>query len=271
MDSRKRVNQDPKKLLTGIECFALDMDGTVYLEEEWIDGAQQFLRKIEETGRRFVFLTNNSSKNAKVYLEKLSRMGFPIRRDQLVTSGHATIAYLKKHHPGQRVYLMGNPMLTDEFVEEGIPLDTKNPDMLVTAFDTSLTYQKLCEVCDFVRAGLPFIATHPDFNCPTRTGFIPDIGSFHALIEASTGRRPDKTIGKPNREIVEYTLEITGVAADRTAMIGDRLYTDVAAGVNNGLTGILVLSGETTLDMVDKSDVQPHLIFDSVKQIMPLL
>ena len=266
-----RVNRDPEQILAGIRCFALDMDGTVYLGERWIDGAPEFLRRIRETGRQFVFMTNNSSKNAAAYCQKLHRMGLDIGPEQLVTSGHATIAYLHKHHPGKRIFLLGNEALAQEFSESGILMDSDHPDLVVTAFDTSLDYAKLCKVCDHLRAGLPYIGTHPDLNCPTETGFIPDIGAIHAFIEASTDRRPDKIIGKPNAEIVEYTLGITGSRAEETAMVGDRLYTDIAAGVNNGLTGIFVLSGEAQLTDLPGSPVQPHLIFDSVKQMIPLL
>ncbi|MBE6829414.1 MAG: HAD-IIA family hydrolase [Ruminococcaceae bacterium] len=270
-DNRIKVNADPDHLLDRIKCFALDMDGTIYLGEQWIDGARDFLKRVEETGRKYVFMTNNSSKSADVYYEKLERMGLKIRPEQLITSGHATVDYLKKNFPGKKVFLLGNPMLTAEFEKMGIPLDDEHPDLVITAFDTSLDYKKMCKVCDFVREGLPYIATHPDFNCPTETGFIPDAGSIHAFIEASTKRRPDKVIGKPNREIVAYTLKMTHCTEEETAMVGDRLYTDIAAGVNNGLTGIFVLSGEAQLKDLPDSDVKPHLIFDSVKQIIPYL
>ena len=144
-------------------------------------------------------------------------------------------------------------------------------EVVVTSFDTELDYHKLCVTCDYVREGLPFVATHPDFNCPTATGFIPDIGSFHALIEASTGRRPDIVVGKPNGEMINYMLNLTGSERERSAVVGDRLYTDVASGVNNGLRGIMVLSGEATLDDLDASPVKPDLIFSSVKEMIPLL
>ncbi|WP_306569064.1 HAD-IIA family hydrolase [Faecalispora jeddahensis] len=265
------INQDSENRLSRIRCFALDMDGTVYLGSRWIDGAREFLHRIEETGRRFCFLTNNSSKNARCYFEKLADMGLPIQPQQLVTSGHATVAYLKKHHPGKKVFLLGNPQLCEEFISLGIPLEEDHPDLVVTAFDTSLTYAKMCRVCDLVRAGLPYLSTHPDLNCPTETGFVPDSGAIHAFIHASAGRWPDEIIGKPNRAIIDFTLEQTGSLPEETAMVGDRLYTDIAAGVNNGLTGILVLSGEAALKDIDGSDVHPDLIFNSVKEMIPLL
>ena len=162
-------------------------------------------------------------------------------------------------------------MLKDEFTDRGILLEEDDPDVVVTAFNTTFDYQDLCKLCDFVREGRPFIGTHPDYNCPTKTGFIPDIGSLHAYIHASTGRMPDYIVGKPNKEIIEYALDVLGGEASNTAVVGDRLYTDVKSGVNNGLYGIFVLSGEAQLVDLPDSDVQPHLIFDSVKEIIPLL
>lgn len=266
------VNEDPKGVLQQIRNFVLDMDGTVYLDNTWIKGAQAFLQKIEASGRRYCFITNNSSKNPQTYVDKLRRMGLDIDpQKQLVTSGQATIDYLQKHYAGKKVYLFGNPGLKEEFTQAGIKLDDNHPDMVVTAFNTNFNYQDLIKLCDFIRSGLPFVATHPDFNCPTKTGFIPDIGSLHAYIKASTGRMPDKVIGKPHREIMDYSLQVLGATSDNTAVVGDRLYTDIKSGVVNGLHSILVLSGEAQLTDIPNSDVKPDLTFDSVASIIPFL
>lgn len=265
------VNQDRGQIIKNIRCFALDMDGTIYLGEKWIEGAKDFLRKIEQSGRSYVFVTNNSSKNAAVYVEKLHRMGLDVGEDKIITSGQAAIAYLQQHYPGKKVFLLGNPLLQAEFEQAGIALEQERPDVVVTAFDTSLDYQKMCKVCDFVRAGLPYLATHPDYNCPTENGFIPDAGAIHAFIHASAFRYPDRIIGKPNKDIVDYLLKRVGTKKEQIAMVGDRLYTDVAAGVNHGLKGILVLSGEAALEDVKQSEVVPHLIFDSVRDMIPFL
>ncbi len=265
------INQDQEHILPQIRCFALDMDGTVYLGEKWIDGALDFLHRIEETGRSYVFVTNNSSKNAAVYVDKLHRMGLDVGEDRIVTSGQATIWYLQNHFPGKKVFLLGNPLLQEEFVQAGILLEEEHPDVVVTAFDTSLDYRKMCVVCDHVRAGLPYLATHPDFNCPTETGFIPDAGAIHAFIHASAYRYPDRIIGKPNGDIVDYLTSRVNVKCEETAMVGDRLYTDIAAGRNNGLKSILVLSGEASMEDVRRSEVLPDLIFDSVKEIGKIL
>lgn len=265
------INQDQEQILSKIKCFALDMDGTIYLGDRWIDGAPEFLNRIEETGRNYVFLTNNSSKNAAVYVEKLHRMGLDVGEDKIVTSGQATIYYLKKHFSGAKVFLLGNQMLQEEFTQSGIILEQEHPDVVVTAFDTTLDYRKMCKVCDHVRAGLPYLATHPDYNCPTENGFIPDVGAIHAFIHASSFRYPDRIIGKPNGDIVDYLCTRVDAKREEIGMVGDRLYTDIAAGRNNGLKSILVLSGEAVMADVHKSDVLPHLIFDSVKEIAKIL
>ena len=275
-----------KENIDSIKLFALDMDGTIYLGTKWIDGAREFLDAVESSGRRYVFLTNNSSKDPTSYVEKLANMGLNITRDKIITSGDATIHLLQKEYPDKRVYLLGNDLLKRQFRESGIILvndeleeeykrngclSGSSSDLVVVGFDTSLDYLKMSVVCDLVRSGLPYITTHPDYNCPTETGFIPDAGAIHAFIEASAGRRPDITVGKPNAGIIDYMVDITQTKRSEIAMVGDRLYTDVAAGVNNGLTGILVLSGEATMEDVATSDVKPDMIFDSVKSLIPLL
>ena len=266
------INADPENILPGIRVFALDMDGTIYLGEKWIDGAKRFLERITESGRSFIFLTNNSSKDPSAYVEKLHRMGFDIGEEKIVTSGQAMIWYLKKNYPGKRVFLLGNELLSEEFRAAGIELDNDAPEVVVVGFDTSLDYAKMCRVCDFVRSGLPYFSTHPDYNCPTETGFIPDAGAIMAFIHASAFRWPDKIIGKPHTVISDYLLDrlradMPDLERSEIAMAGDRLYTDIAAGINAGFRSILVLSGEATLKDAVSSDIKPDLIYSSVREI----
>ena len=153
----------------------------------------------------------------------------------------------------------------------GVQIDQERPDYVLIAFDTELDYKKMTMLCDHVRAGLPYIATHPDFNCPTETGFIPDIGATIAYVKASTGREPDVIIGKPNSGIVEETLRVTGLKKEEMAMVGDRLYTDIATGVNFGMLSILVMSGETTAQMAAESPIKPGLTFGRLAEMIPYL
>lgn len=257
--------------LKDIKLFLLDMDGTFYLGDRLIDGSLDFIRRVRETGRDFMFLTNNSSHNAPFYVEKLRKMGLEIDRSRIMTSGEATCEKIRALYPDKRVFLLGNEFLAQDFREAGIEIDAKHPEIVVIGFDTTLDYAKLCAVCDFVRAGLPYIATHPDFNCPTETGFIPDIGAIMAFIEASTGRRPDLIVGKPHTGIVEAVLRRTGLKASELAMVGDRLYTDIETGLRSGMLSILVMSGETTEEMLAHSPTIPDLKFGKLSDMNDLL
>jgi len=258
---------DFREKLRPVKGFLLDMDGTLYLGDRMLEGSLDFLAKSKETGRSVLFLTNNSSKSAEVYVEKLKRLGVTEPFLNVLTSGQAAGRHVLKHFSGQQAYLLGNDLLRQELAAMGVPMDSDHHDYVLLAFDTTLDYAKLTRVCDLVRAGLPYLATHPDFNCPTETGFIPDIGATIAFIEASTGRRPDMFIGKPNEGIVEEALHTTGLKREELAMVGDRLYTDIATGVNFGITSILVLTGEATLEDVENSSIKPDLIFDRLSSM----
>lgn len=257
--------------LDKIRLFLLDMDGTFYLGDRLIEGSLDFIEKLRATGRDFLFLTNNSSHNAAFYVERLARMGLPVGREKILTSGEATCEMILSHYPGKRAFVLGNEFLLEEFREAGIEVDMVHPQIVVIGFDTTLNYEKMRATCDFVRAGLPYIATHPDFNCPTETGFMPDIGAIMAFIEASTGRRPDLVVGKPNPGIVEAALRRTGLRLEEMAMVGDRLYTDIETGRRSGMLSILVMSGETTEEMLVQSQIQPDLKFNRLSEMVELL
>lgn len=259
------------RTLKDVRLFLLDMDGTFYLGDRLIEGSLDFIARVRATGRDFLFLTNNSSHNAAFYVERLRRMGLAVDRSRVMTSGEATCEKINELYPGRRAFVLGNEFLLEEFREAGIPVDMKNPEIVVAGFDTTLDYAKMRAACDFVRAGLPYIATHPDFNCPTETGFMPDIGAIMAFIEASTGRRPDRIVGKPHTGIVEAVLRRTGLRVNEMAMVGDRLYTDVETGLRSGMLSILVMSGETTEAMLSASETVPDLKFGRLSDMIPLL
>ena len=259
-----------KALLDKVKLFVLDMDGTFYLGDRRIDGALDFIHKVKETGRDFIFFTNNSSKNGSMYIEKLAAMDCPITKDQIMTSGDVTAAYLKSKYPEKKVYLVGTPALEAVFREEGICLTEEKPEVVVIGFDMALTYEKLERACTYIREGAVFLATHKDINCPTETGFIPDCGAICAAITLSTGVLP-RYLGKPCRETLDMVLQRTGYNKDEIAFVGDRIYTDVATGVNNGALGILVLSGETKRADIAASEVQPDGVFESLKEMLEYL
>ncbi|WP_317854588.1 HAD-IIA family hydrolase [Chakrabartyella piscis] len=257
---------NPTELLAQIELFALDMDGTFYLGDQILEGSLAFLEQVQQVGKKFVFFTNNSSKSPKDYIAKLAKMDCFIEPHQIMTSGDVSATYLQKYYAGKGVYLMGTPALAENYKEHGIQLVEENADVVMIGFDTTLTYEKLEKACTNIRNGADFLATHLDINCPIEGGFIPDCGAFCAAIALSTGKQP-KFLGKPFPETMEMVEARTGVAREKIAFVGDRIYTDVATGVNNGAVGILVLSGEATMQDVEASDVKPHAIFASIAEM----
>ena len=257
--------------LEQVRGFLLDMDGTFYLGERLIDGALKFIDVLKEQDRDYLFLTNNSSKDSGQYVEKITRLGLPITREKVLTSGEATAMHIQGQQPGARIYVVGTAALENDFTARSFVLTDERPDFIVLGFDTALTYAKLWKLCDLVRAGGPYIATHPDYNCPTETGFMPDIGATIAFVKASTGREPDLIVGKPNRLFVEKAAERMGLPLPALCMIGDRLYTDIALGATAGIPTILVLSGETQANEVENSPHQPTYIFQNLGAVADYL
>ena len=255
--------------LRNIRCFLLDMDGTFYLGNRLLPGAAEFIQYLEDTHIQYLFLTNNSSNSRSRYAEKIRRLGVPVNDQSILTSGEATAIYLKQQKPNPRIYLVGTPPLEEEFSTRGFVFDDQTPDYAVLGFDTTLTYAKLWRLCDLVRAGVPYIATHPDINCPTEDGYMPDIGAMMALVESSTGKKPDLIIGKPYTYIVDAVVARTGLPVSQLAMVGDRLYTDIALG-KSGVSTVLVLSGETKAEDVPASQYKPDIITDTIGGLLAL-
>jgi HAD superfamily hydrolase (TIGR01450 family) len=197
-------------------------------------------------------------------------MGCNISRDQIATSGDVTVNYLQKYYRSKKIYLAATPIVEKQFQSDGIILEDKHPDAVVIAFDKTLTYEKLTLACTFIRNGSDFIATHPDFNCPTEDGFIPDCGAMCAFITASTGKKP-KYLGKPHRETVDFILDRSELELKDIVFVGDRLYTDIATAYNHGATSLLVLSGETKPQDLENSEVKPDFIFPSLKEVIEVL
>jgi HAD superfamily hydrolase (TIGR01457 family) len=243
------------------------MDGTFYLGDRLLPGALELIELLNQQGIRFLFLTNNSSRTRKEYADKIRRFGLDLSEDAIFTSGEATAIFLSKRKPGAKLYVVGTPALEREFIQHGFQLTDKNPDFAVLGFDTTLTYEKMWRLCDLVVAGVPYIATHPDINCPTETGFMPDTGAMMAMVAASTGKQPDVVIGKPNAPIVEAITEKLNLPVEALCMVGDRLYTDIALG-KTGLTTVLVLSGETHLEDLAASPFQADYVMKDLSELV---
>lgn len=269
---------DARAALRDVRILLLDMDGTLYLGGRPIPGAADFLRACEARGIRTALLTNNSSRDPRAYEEKLERLGLPFRPGSVTTSGSLAALELGRRDPPPTVLLLGTPALERQMREAGVRLLPpeevgERPDVVLLGFDMTLTYARLRAASHWLLRDVEFVATHPDLVCPTEEGPIPDTGSMIALLEAATGRRPDRVLGKPSRALVDLVLEAEGVPHAAAAFVGDRLYTDMRVARNAGITGVLVLSGETRREDVDacpESD-RPTLVVDSVADLIDAL
>jgi 4-nitrophenyl phosphatase/NagD protein len=259
------------KDINKVKLFLMDMDGTVYIGDKRIEGAFEALEKIRKSGRRICFFTNNSSRSFTAYIEKLSKIGFSITPEEIMTSGQVTAAFVKKEFPGKKVFLLGTDALYDEFKAYGVPMSYDEADLVVMGFDTALCYERLYRACRYIMEGKPYIATHPDLVCPAPLGDMPDVGSFIMLIEGATGRKPDYICGKPYSYSADSVKERFSLQPEEIAMVGDRLYTDIKFGINNGFFSLLVLTGETDKEMFLKSGLRPDLVLDTFSDVLSLL
>lgn len=258
-------------LLKPYRLFVLDLDGTFYLGDRLLPGSLAFLDAVTKAGADYLFLTNNSSKTRVQYIQKLRSLGVATDTGHLLTSADATQELLLKETSWRSIHLLATPPVCREFEDLGFRLTSNRPDMALLAFDTSLTYDKLRELCRLVREGAPYWATHPDINCPTPDGPIPDTGAMIAMVEASTGRRPDRIIGKPSGDFLAAACLRKNVSPSQVLMIGDRLYTDIQCGRNAGADTALVLSGETTIAMLEKSEVKPDHVFKGLFEMIDMI
>jgi HAD superfamily hydrolase (TIGR01450 family) len=254
-------------MIENVKLFLLDMDGTVYLEDKLIPGVAEKINEIRSSGKKICFLTNNSSRSPSLYIEKLSRLGIKIDRSEIYTSGDSSIRYLKKYHPKQKVFLLGTKALVEQYQDSGIILTENEPDIVMLGYDTELTYQKLIKAVNCLKTAKHYFATHDDINCPASPVYVPDVGSFIALFEKSTGRVPEIVFGKPYKQMGEAIKEMFGLSPNEIAMAGDRLYTDMRFAVDNGFVSILVLSGETTKQMYEKSGMKVDYVLSSLAEL----
>ena len=262
-----------KAIIKNIQLFLFDMDGTLYLGDRLFDFTKELLLKIRQSGADYLFMTNNSSKSVSAYIEKLERLGIKSVKEDFITSSQATVYFLKKHHPNARLYVCGTQSLKDELKENGFTV-TENlceVDAIVMGFDTELTFKKLEDVCKLLLSrDLPYIATNPDYVCPTEYGSVPDCGSVCDMIYNATQKRPI-VIGKPEALMPKLAMEMKGVSKERTAVVGDRIYTDIKSGISAGCVSILVMSGETTEEILEASHDKPDLVIESGEDILEIL
>ena len=256
--------------LTDKRLFLLDMDGTLYLDDDLFPGTIPFLRRIREKGGRYLFLTNNSSRGADSYVEKLRRLGIESVPEDFLTSVDALILFLRKGaYQGKPLYVAGTESFRRQLRSAGFSVtsDREEAEVLICGFDTELTFQKLEDACILLNRGVEFVAANPDWVCPTWYGYVPDCGSVCEMLFRATGRRP-RFIGKPEPAMAYLAMQRCGFAPEQTLMVGDRLYTDIACGVHAGIDTALVLSGESTTADIPASPEKPTYIFDNIRDLL---
>ena len=276
----KKYNKNIEDLCQ-IKCFLLDMDGTIYLDNDVIDGFHDFLSTVNKQDKRAMYITNNSSKATAQYVEKLNSLGIKSTEEDFFTSVNALVFNLNKIKPKAKLFVLGTPVFENFLEQSGFELireyskdEFMRPDFVILAFDMTLTYEKLRIACDYISDGVEYWATHPDMVCPVSEGrVIPDAGSFIECIYGTTGKRPSFIAGKPNPCIIQVIMEKYDYKPNEIAVIGDRLHTDIMCAVNAGAKSICVLTGEATIQDVKRlpENEKPTFVFNSIKDVYHIL
>lgn len=257
--------------LNEIDAVFLDLDGTIYLGGELIEGALDFLKRCDEKGVKRYFLSNNSSRSVKQYVKKLQAFGIPAEEDEVLLSTHDLLSWLGVNNV-TKTWLIGTEGMREMLEEKGIETKSKDPQYVVLGYDTEISYDKISQASVFMHAGVPLVASHPDMVCPSPDGGLPDVGAYLAMLKVTTGVDPEHISGKPNAGMILHKIEALGLDPARCAMVGDRLYTDLAMATRAGCVGVLVLSGEATMDDVNGleqgAEQQPTVIVKSVDELL---
>lgn len=256
-----------------LKLYLFDMDGTLYLGSRLFDFTKELLQTIRQRGGRYIFVTNNSSKSVADYVKKLENMGISATEEDFLTSSQATAWYLKNRYPGKTLYVCGTRSLKAELAgaEFALTEDIEETECIVMGFDTELNFRKLEDVSKMLcTRALPYVATNPDYVCPTEFGSVPDCGSVCDMLYNVSGKRPE-VVGKPQPYMVQLAMEKWGAAPEETVVIGDRIYTDIKSGLNAGCQTILVMSGETTYEILENSADKPHFVMESAAELLSIL
>jgi NagD protein len=269
---QKRIkNNKEKKDLLNKQIYIFDQDGTLYIDNNPLSGAVEFLKYLKKIDKKIVFISNNSSRSTISYQKKLADiLKTDIAKDQIYNSTLATIAYMKKKGIS-KIYTIGTNEFNEELVNHDFILTDKNPELIVVAFDTTLTYEKLKKSSLFIQKGIDYIATHPDKVCPTMEGFIPDTGSFIALLKTATNKEPKHIFGKPNPNLINTLLKKFNAKPADVIIFGDRIYTDIKMGKKCNVTTALMLTGESKLKDIIKYKIYPDFIFKNLNETLSLM
>ncbi len=245
----------------------IDLDGTVYLGDQSIPGADKFVEYLNNNDIQYYFFSNNSSKSKQGYAEKLKKYNIQTTSDKVILSTDGLIRYLLKNNL-KNTYVMGTSAMKNYLSQNDIIVNSQSPELVIIGYDTELTYDKLKQACIHINNGIEFVATHSDVVCPTSEGNIPDIGSFINMIKTTTSKEPKKVFGKPNKEMLEFILLNDKVSPSDVVLIGDRMYTDGALSTNINCDFICVLSGETKREEVENIATAPTLIAKNLLDII---
>ena len=258
--------------LKDIKCFLFDMDGTINLGNTLIAGMDEFFGQLKAKGKTFYLVTNNSSKDHTHYVKKMANMGIEVEQKDVLISSDALTYYLGKVKPQAKLFVLGTPELKGTITKAGFELvdpSVTEPEFVILGFDMTLAYDNLSTACRLIDTGIPYIATHPDVRCPIENGeFIPDCGAMIELIKTATGISPLDVLGKPYHYMIDLLMERTGFKKNEIAMVGDRLSTDIAFGLNNNILSVLVLTGEATLEDVERGHIKPDIILDHAANLI---
>jgi 4-nitrophenyl phosphatase/NagD protein len=252
--------------LTGIKAIFLDLDGTIYLGGQLIDGAIEFLERCSQKGIQRFFLSNNSSQSVDKYLTKLHGLNIPAEKDDILLSTHDLLSWLSSNEVNE-TYLVGTEGMRSMLEETGVNTQSEKPQYVVLGYDTEINYDKLTKATIHLHNGVPLVASHPDMVCPSPDGGLPDVGAYLSLFKATTGVEPTHICGKPNAGMILHKIEELGLQPSECAMVGDRLYTDMEMAERAGVVGVLVLSGEATIDDLKDVKQNPNIIVESIADL----
>tara|TARA_B100001123_G_C15276547_1_gene1012393 strand:+ start:371 stop:1147 length:777 start_codon:yes stop_codon:yes gene_type:complete len=253
--------------LSNIKAIFLDLDGTIYLGGNLIDGALEFLEKCDSKGISRFFLSNNSSKSVSEYVVKLKALGIEVNDNEILLSTHDLISWLNKQGINE-TYLVGTEGMRSMLEESGVNTQSEKPQYVVLGYDTEINYEKLTKAAIHLHNGIPLVASHPDIVCPSPDGGLPDVGAYLSLFEATCGVKANHICGKPNAGMIQHKIEDLGLKPSECAMVGDRLYTDIEMAERAGVVAVLVLSGEATIGDLESAPQTPDIVVTSVAELL---
>ena len=253
--------------LSGVKAVFLDLDGTIYLGGNLIQGALEFLARCKEQGVKRYFLSNNSSRSVEQYVEKLKGMGIPCDKEDVLLSTHDLLSWLGKEGV-TRTWAIATEGMCSMMEDVGITTRDVNPEYVVLGYDTEIDYEKISTASIHMHRGVPLVASHPDMVCPSPEGGLPDVGAYLAMLKVTTGKDPIHITGKPNPGMIMHKIEELGLSPSECAMVGDRLYTDMEMAIRAGCVSVLVLSGEATREDLSNSGQKVTVVIESVDGLL---